>query len=473
VSHLANDAKDVLLGSNAREHLANVKTLTDNLSVDERGNLVLDGHRADDLLQRFGSPLYVISEKTVRANFRRIHKAFADKWPKSVVVLYAIKANCNPAIRAIIHDEGGGGDCFGLGELWVTFEGGADPQFIHMNGGNKTFEELEAAVQHGIVINIDALDEIDMLDRICRDSGATARVAVRIKSAPDVLNVAPSDYMNVADAQLFLQREKWGFSKPAAIVVVERVLKKPGLRLCGFNIHTPRFTRDPKSFAECTRDFAATVVAIRDRTGYVPDMIDLGGGWPRERDPESRRYSLNSNSVEDFAAHVATSILETFAKHDLAVPELRLEPGRFIIGNASVLLGRAGAIKRDCDMVWLNVDFSTNNLVRIESAGSTHHMMPASEMDRPYIERVQIVGPTCVDSRLADDWPVPEIKRGDPMALLDAGMYSESVSTHMNSVPLPATVLINGDLVDVIRERETHRDVYRQLRMPERFENDN
>jgi len=471
MTDMTSDSDTGLLGASPKEHFSNVLTATDTLSVDDAGSLHLDGHSAESLLQRFGSPLYVISEKTIRANFRRIHKAFDDRWPEPVVVLYAIKANCNPAIRAIVHQEGGGGDCFGLGELWVTFEGGADPKLIHMNGGNKSYEELEAAVQHEIIVNIDALDEIEMLEKICAGSGKKVRVAVRIKSAPDDLSAVPSDYMNVDNAQMFLMREKWGFSKESAIEVVERVLEKPALQLCGFNIHTPRFTRHPSFFSECTRDFAETIVAIRDRTGFVPEMIDIGGGWPRERDPESRSYSLNHNSIEDFAEAVAASILNTFKAQDLAIPELRIEPGRYIIGNASVLLGRAGAIKRDCGMIWLNVDFSTNNLVRVESAGSTHHIMPASDMGRPYKERVQVVGPTCVDSRLADDWPVPDIQRGEPMALLDAGMYSESISTHLNSVPLPATVLVNGDSVEIIRERETHRDVYSQLRMPERFKN--
>lgn len=466
---MTSETENDLHGTSPREHLAKILTATDVLGVDDQASLCIDGHKAEDLLQQFGSPLYVLSEKTIRANFRRIHKAFGDRWPETVTVLYAIKANCNPAIRAIIHSEGGGGDCFGLGELWVTFEGGADPGLIHMNGGNKSHEELEAAVRHGIIVNIDALDEIDMLDGICRETGKAVRVAVRIKGAPDELSTVPSDYMNVADAQTFLMREKWGFTKKTAVRVVEHVLQRPALKLCGFNIHTPRFTRDPESFAECTRDFAETIVAIRDKTGYVPDLIDIGGGWPRERDPESRKHSLNTNSIEDFADSVSASLLKTFRAHDIAIPELRMEPGRYIIGNASVLLGRTGVTKRDCGMVWLNVDFSTNNLVRVESAGSAHHMMPASAMDRPYKDRVQVVGSTCVDSRLADNWPIPDMQRGEPIALLDAGMYSESISTHLNSVPLPATILVNGDSIDIIRKRETHQDVYRQLRTPERL----
>ncbi|MEM8985137.1 MAG: diaminopimelate decarboxylase [Pseudomonadota bacterium] len=468
-----DDAARTLLGRTPREHLQNVLTQTDRLAVNEAGDLCIAGHTAEALLEKYGSPLYVVSEETLRANFRRIDSVFREAWPGDVVVMFAIKANNNPAIRAIIHGEGGGGDCFGFGEMYATFEGGADPNLIAMNGGNKSIDEMRAAVERKIIVNIDAVDEIDLLKEICADLSTDVRVCLRIKSAPASLKTAPSDYMGVPDnAQLFLMREKWGLSRQAAIEAVKAVLETPGLQLGGFNIHTPRFTQDPELFAECTRDFAETIVAIRDETGYTPDLIDIGGGWPRERDPESRGYALNPHTIEAFAKHVAASMLNVFKEGDLPTPELRLEPGRYIIGNAVTLLGRIGVVKRDCGMIWVNTDFSTNNLVRIDTAKSAYHIMPASGMDRDYTQNVQIVGPTCIDSRMADDWPTPDVARDDPMAVLDAGMYSESTATQFNSVPRPATVLIGDGAVDIIRERETVEDVYAKTRVPERLRKD-
>ena len=459
-----------LHGKNPRQHLHNVLISTDPFQVSEDGNLCVDGHTAETLLQKFGSPLYVVSERTLRANFRRIKNAFADRWPTRVVVMYAIKANNNPAIRAVIHQEGGGGDCFGLGEMYATFEGGADPELIAMNGGNKTEAELRAAVEHGINVNIDAHDEIEILDRICKSLGSTVRVALRIKSAPVELTDAPSDYLGLGtNVALFLKREKWGFSAEAATELVKQILERPHFSLHGFNIHTPRFTQDPKLFSLCTRDFAESIAHIRDATGYVPHLIDIGGGWPRERDPESRKHPLNPTPVEQFADCVVPSLLETFAAHRIPVPELRLEPGRFIVGNAVTLLGRIGVIKRDCGMVWVNTDFSTNNLVRIDTSHSAYHFLVASRMDSPYVENAQVVGPTCIDSRIVDDWPVPDLKRGDPAAVLDAGMYSESTATQFNSVPRPATVLIGEDSVDIIRQRETVEDVFAKTSVPARL----
>lgn len=460
---------DSLLGDSPRTYLRNVTTATDALAVDDGDGLTISGRSAEDLLNEFGSPLYVVSESTIRANFRRIQRAFTARWPTTVVVMYALKANNNPAIRAIIHQEGGGGDCFGLGELMATFRGGASPDVIAMNGGNKTFQELKAAVEHGIIVNVDADDEVPMLVELCEQLDRRVRVAVRLKSAPASLARIASDYMGTDDTQSFLKREKWGFSHETGAEVVTTILARERLDLVGFSLHTPRFTQDPRLFAECTRNFAEMIGTIAGYTGYVPSIIDIGGGWPRERDPESRSHLLNPFSIEDFAEHTTASMLSIFEAQGLPVPELRLEPGRYIVGNAAVLLGRVGVIRRDGDSTWVNIDASTNNLPRIDTSGSRYHLMPASGMSRRYTQRAQVVGPTCIDSRIVDDWPLPVLSRGEPVAILDAGMYAESASTQFNSIPRPATVLLSEGEPEIIRERESLEDVFAKTRVPERL----
>ncbi|MER9121443.1 hypothetical protein NKH93_33810 [Mesorhizobium sp. M0954] len=461
-------AEREFLGSKPREHLTKVLTRTDPIEVSPDGDLIFDGYKAEDLLSEFGSPLYVVSEQTLRENFRRIKGGFERLWPNKVVVMFAIKSNNNPAIRAVIHQEGGGGDCFGLGELHSTFMGGADPDRIAMNGSNKTEAELRAAIEKGVNVNIDAVGEIGMLDTICADLGKVGSVALRIKCSPDSLVSSSSDYLGLArDVRTFLLREKWGFSVDAAVELVPEILKCRNLRMRGFSLHTPRFTQNPGLFATCTRAFAEAVIRIRDTTGYVPELIDIGGGWPRDRDPESRKHLLNTSSVENFAEAAVASLLDTFNIRRMPVPELRLEPGRFIVGNAVMLLGRVGQIKRDCGEVWVNVDFSTNNLPRIDTSGSAYHFLPASGMDRPYAEVSQIVGSTCIDSRMADNWPVPKLAMGEPVAILDAGMYADSASTQFNSVPRPATVMISNGAVHMIKRRETVEDLYRNTSVPE------
>ncbi len=162
------------------EPLASILTPTDSLGHDAAGILLIEECSARSLVEEFGSPLYVVSERTLRENFRRIRRAFEEHWPAAVNVLYAIKANNNLAIRAILNQEGAGGDCFGEAELYATFAGGADPDKVAMNGTSKTMADLRSAVELGVRINIDAEDEIDQLRTIAGQIGREARVNLRV-----------------------------------------------------------------------------------------------------------------------------------------------------------------------------------------------------------------------------------------------------------------------------------------------------
>src|SRR4051794_10658463 len=130
------------VGQSAADRLTEVRLQDDFLEAGRDGQLLLEGHAAADLLARFGSPLYVVSEPALRANFRRIRTAFREQWPGSVEALYAIKSNNNLAIRRVLASEGAGSDCFGLSELYATFLGGADPDLVVLNGSNKSEAEL-------------------------------------------------------------------------------------------------------------------------------------------------------------------------------------------------------------------------------------------------------------------------------------------------------------------------------------------
>ncbi len=406
----------------------------------------------------------------MRANSRRIYRAFADAWPGRINVMYAIKANNNPAVRAILHQEGAGGDCFGLGELHATFLGGADPDRVAMNGSNKTLGEMHRAAERGVYFNIDAEEEIGDLAKVAARLERPIRVNLRIKIVPESWAELGSDYFGVAsDLKRFLNREKWGFSAAAAPRLVTRILETPGLDFTGFSAHTGRFARNPALFAEYTAEMGKTVVRLCQATGARPKILDIGGGWPRERDPESRSYALNPHAIESFAGAATGALLEPLEEAGLPTPDLWLEPGRYLIGNAALLLGTVGAIKTDLGMTWVHVDFSTNNLMRRDTNDSAYHLLAAGGMHRAFTRKVQIVGPTCIDSRFADDWPMPDVRRGEPVALLDAGMYAETTSTQFNGIPRPATVLVRGGEAELIKERETVEDVFAKCRLPLRL----
>ena len=450
--------------------LAAVLTPTDRLSVNDRGELTIEACALPELFSRYGSPLFVISEATLRANYRRVAAAFTAEWPAPVRILYAIKANNNLAVRAIMHSEGAGSDCFGTAEMYATFMGGADPATVVLNGSNKTHEELEKAVELGVTVNIDSEDEIGLLDGLAAAAGKRVPVNVRLKVAPPEYATKASDYFGLPTRlDAYLAREKWGFSAAAGARVVELIKSRSHLSLRGFSLHVGRVSAALPMLELWLTEVARMLGAIRHATGFTPGILDLGGGWARERDPESRSYAQNRNTIEDYAKAVAATLLPMLRAAQVPVPELWLEVGRYIAGNAVCLAGTVGAIKRDLGQVWINLDCSTNTLMRVDTAASRHHLFAATGMQRPLSLRAHVVGPTCIDSFFAENHLMPDVARGDAVAILDTGMYAETTSTQFNGMPRPATVLVSGNRHELIKRRETVEDIFALHRIPERL----
>jgi len=451
------------------DELNNVLTASDRLSVNPSGTLMIDGLSATDLLERYGSPLYVVSESTLVANYRRIHCAFSDRWPEPINVLYAIKSNNNLAIRAIMNREGAGGDCFGDGELYATFAGGADPAKVVMNGSNKSPGLIRKAVERGVTINIDAEDEVGFIERAATELGTTARAKIRLKVRSDEYNAIVTDYFGGDRLTDYVRRVKWGFALDAAEKVIRKALDSPVIDFLGYHYHIGRTTTDIRFNTMWATALAEIVVELNRRLDFSPRVLNVGGGWPRERDPESRSLELNPTPIEDYADVVCSTVLGALETARLPIPRLWLEPGRYIVGNAAVFLATVGPVKRDNGLTWVNVDASTNNLMRVDTSGSAHYVFPATGMYREATERVTVVGETCIDSIFCADRLMPVLERGEPIVILDAGMYAETGSTQLNGIPRPATVLVNATESEIIKERESVGDVFAKHRIPDRL----
>jgi diaminopimelate decarboxylase len=454
----------------ARDSLDAVLTITDRLGVSPSGDLTIEACQARDLVRRFGSPLFVISEATLRANYRRIRDAFAAAWPGEVNTLYAIKCNPNFAVRAVLHSEGAGGDCFGLGELEATFAGGADPDRIALNGSSKSDAVLRRAVELGTYVNLDDEAEIDRLDGIARAAGRRVRVNIRLKIVPDAYADYASDLVNFrGDFRDSLRRMKWGAGFDLAARMITRIGTRPGLRLTGFHTHLGRLSPRPGDREEYDAAFARVVVDLYRRTGFAPSVLDIGGGWPRERDPESKSSTANPVSIETYASRSCAAILAPLIAAAMPVPALWVEPGRYIAGNAGVLLTTVAGVKQDVGMTWVHVDASTNimPLLGTGAEGTTNHVLAASRMLQPLVQRADVVGPICIPSVMAEDCALPALEAGDLIAILDAGMYAESDSHQLNSIPRPATIMVRGDEAAVIRKGETLETLFANQCLPD------
>lgn len=465
---MAEDTNPV--ATTGRAALARLLQPSDRLDVSPEGMLRIDGHAADALLDRFGSPLVVVSETSLRENYRRIRRAFVERWDAAVNVMYAIKTNPTLAIRAVLSQEGAGGDCFGLGELHATRVGGTDLSRVVMNGSNKSRAEIAEAVRLGITINIDGTDEIAIAQDAARAAGTTARVALRLKLMPAGLDAFSATFFKTKDAiREAVRRSKWGYTPEAAIALLREIATQPDLRFVGYSCHVGRFAADPHAYGVVAQAIGDAVVALHAATGLWPAILDIGGGWARQREPESRAPDLNPFTIEEHAEATVTALRAALAPAGLAMPELWLEPGRYIVGNAVTLLARVGAIKHDADMSWVHLDASTNDLMRVETSQAWYHVLPASRMNAPYDAPVELVGGTCIPSLIGTRRLMPTLQRGDCVAILDAGMYAEAISNQFNSIPRPASVLVAPGTAELIKRRETIEDLFMTHVVPERL----
>ncbi len=458
------------------ELLSRVLTPGDHLSVSDDGDLTIEEVGVRALVARFGSPLFVLSDATLRANYRRIRAAFETAWPGPVNVMYAIKCNPNFAVRAVLHQEGAGGDCFGTGELEATFAGGADPSIIALNGSNKTREALSRAVELGVCVNLDDEEEIDRLAAVAKQAGSRVRVNIRLKVIPDAFADFDSDLVSFkGDIRPELARWKWGVTPGVAVRMIRKIAGIDELELVGYHAHLGRMTQSLAHRAAFDGEVGRIAVRLHDATGFAPSIIDIGGGWARKRDPESKSERPNPHTIEDYAKASAEALCAPLSGAGLPLPALWLEPGRYIAGNAGVLVSTVGAVKQDAGMTWVNVDASTNlmPLIGAGEEGTRNLVIAASSMKSTMSLRADVVGPICIPSVLDEDCSLPELSRGSLVAILDAGMYAESDSHQLNWVPRPATVMVRGSEAAIIRAAETLDSLFANQRIPAWLEGTN
>lgn len=443
------------------------------IGIGPNGNLWVDGCDVAKLAARFGTPLYVISENQLRWTYRRFRDAFARRYP-DVEILFANKSNNGLAIRHIMNQEGAGGDCFGVNEMYLALLAGSNPKMLVLNGSNKQPEELEMAILNGLCINIDAMDELDMIDEICRRLGKEADIGIRLK-----LDLEPlAERVGVAMHGPGTMKEqsdstKWGMSREQTVAIVRRALDMPHIHLKETHFHLSRMTNDPRDFAVMAREMIVWSAYLRDHAGWTPPCIDLGGGWtfgkPYGTGPRGQLDDKSAPTPDEYAEHLCAAIKDEAAKQGLPLPKLRMEPGRSLSGPTGISVGTVGAVKQGEKKKWINLDLSTNHLPWAGVLDWYYHAVPVVNAGAKGTELVDLVGPLCNSDEVGAKRMMPPLKRGDLVAFLDTGGYTESCAARYNAQLLPATVLVLGDQAEVITEREQLKDVAGRFRVPARL----
>ena len=427
---------------------ADLLPVTASLSSD--GGLAIGGCDVRQLVEEFGSPLYIYDEATLRGMCREFVGGFRDEYQRSHIE-YSSKALANPAIARIIEEEGLDMDVVTGGELAVAMAVDFPAERLNFHGNNKSREELAEAMRYGIAcITLDSFHEIELLDDVAREQGVRQRVMIRLSPSVD-----PHTHMLTSTGIL---DSKFGFSIETgdAEVAVERALAKEWLEVEGLHFHlgSPIFELEPYSEAiDYVLRFAAD---MRDKYGLDLKRFSPGGGF-------AIGYVADTlpPSVSEYAKEIATAVRSGCDTYGLDEPELTVEPGRAIVGRAGVAVYTVGGTKIIPGVrTYVSVDGGMGDNIRPALYGSEYAVVP---VDRPTATRdvtVTVAGKFCESGDvLVRDVELPELQTGELLALPASGAYCLMMASNYNMQTRPAVILVNEGESRLIRRRETHADL--------------
>lgn len=434
--------------------------LKPHLDIDENGELLIGGMNTTELADRFGTPLYVIDESRIRKNYRRFYEAFEEKWD-DVSLWYAYKANSNLAVCKVLQDEGCGAEVGSLCELKIALKVGTPGKQIIFNGNNKSESELELSIKNDVLINVDNLKELEIINQISDKIGKKARIGFRIN--PDVK--APT-HPHISTG---LRKSKFGLDVPSgkALEAYKKASKMENIRVVGIHSHIGSQILDPNPFVEQAQKTIELRNKIEEKFGVDLKIVDLGGGLGIPYKPDEEEFP-----PEELASRIVSAIEDFLESSKSSKPKLVLEPGRFIIADASLLLGRVGYVKeRENTPNWVSIDVGMNALVRPALYGSYHHIEVANKMKAKKSETVNIAGPLCESGDyLGKGRDLPPVERGDLIAIYDAGAYGLSMSSQHTANTRPGMIMIKSGKAEIVRKAEDCSDLTRLDEIPEWLE---
>ncbi len=389
------------------------------------------------LARRFGTPLYVYSADVVRDRYRTLKRAFT----RSVLVCYALKANANKAVATALAREGAGADIVSGGELARASAAGFAPSMIVFSGVGKTGDEMAAGLRAGVkAFNVESSEELEALARIAGRLRKRAPISIRLN--PDI-NARTHPHITTGRAE-----NKFGVETTEALRLYRRAARDRRLRVTGVHCHIGSQITALAPYRRAAILVAALVQRLKTE-GIKLDFADMGGGLG---------ISYKDETPLDLRA-LAKTVEAAFASQ----PELEIliEPGRYLVAEAGVLLTTVLYRKKTSRRRFIIVDAAMTDLPRPALYNAWHPVKVVSPR-RGKKTLADIVGPVCESGDfLARQRSLPPLKRGDILAVLKAGAYGFSMSSQYNSRPRAAEVMVDGRIVRLVRRRETQRDLTR------------
>ena len=413
------------------------------------GIMQFGGMSAVEIAERFGTPVYVTDEQIVRENYRRVYEAFSRFMDTEIH--YACKANTNLAILRILEQEGSCIDAVSIGEVLTCLKAGFTPERIMYTGVNVSDNELKEIVDTGCRINIDSESELERLSVILGDKRKGFPISFRI--TPGVSSGHGAKVMTGGKGA------KFGIPYDRVMDTYARA-KELGYDIKGIHAHTGSGGNTTDPFIEVVEVLIELTNRLRDELDIHLEFIDFGGGLGVPYKPQEEECDVN-----DLGAEITDMILE-----ETDVKKVCLEPGRYLVCDATILLSRVNDVKDAGPKRYVGIDAGFNTLIRPSFYDSYHHVALANKFNKACVAKYEVVGPICeTGDYIAHDRILPNPKEGDLLCVYNAGAYGFSMSSRYNSRPLCAEVLVNDGKAELIREAETMEDIWRHQIIPERL----
>lgn len=420
--------------------------LADNIQVRD-GTLYFAGHNTVQLAQKYGTPLYLMDETRIRENCRMYLRAFRRHFGENARPLYASKAASFKRMYEIMRSEGMGVDVVSAGEIHTAALAGFPMEQAYFHGNNKTDAEIQYAIGQGVGYFVaDNHEELDAINRIAGALGKQQRVLLRLTPGID-----PHTYEAVATGKV---DSKFGAAietgQAEALFQYARTL--PNVTLVGFHCHVGSQVFDEDVFERAGQIMLEFVALLRNRYGFATQQFDLGGGY-------GVRYCESDKQVdiEQRIGEVASSLKASAAALGIPLPTILMEPGRSIVADAGMTLYTVGTVKRIPGYKnYVSVDGGMTDNPRYALYGSAYTVYAAGRMDEPAVLHCDVVGRCCESGDIIQPKvALPDVRRGDLLAVCTTGAYNYSMASNYNRVARPPVVMLTPERDTLAVRRET------------------
>lgn len=415
-------------------------------------NFMFSGCDTVELGEKYGTPLYIMSEDYIKERCKEIREDFLEKYSNTKAV-YASKAFLTKEMARIIKREGLGIDVVSGGELYTIMQVDFPMEKVIFHGNNKSIDEIEMAIENNVGrIVVDHIEEIKLIEKIARKHNKKVSILFRI-----IPGIDSHTHKYIRTGQV---DSKFGIplNKNTIKEAIEKAMELKFVELLGFHFHIGSQLLENETHVKAIGIMMDLMNRLKEEYGFVTRELNTGGGYGIHYAEDEERKPLSY-----FTDAIINEVEEKSKEYGLDMPTITIEPGRWIVGEAGITLYTIGAIKEIPEIrTYVSIDGGMPDNPRPSLYQAKYEAVVANKVDKELTKVVTIAGKCCeTGDILIWDLKVPHIETGDTLAVLSTGAYNYSMSSNYNKIPRPAVVMINEGKDRLIVKRETYEDLLR------------